>query len=60
MIIQMVKSLTAREIFRRAPDVKQKVWDGEYWSDVYYNQHSGTTGKLRDEPDIREITRKGR
>jgi REP element-mobilizing transposase RayT len=35
-IIQRVKSLTAREIFKRAPEVKRKLWGGEFWSDGYY------------------------
>ena len=30
------KSLTAREIFRRKPAVKQVLWGGEFWSDGYY------------------------
>jgi len=35
-IIQIVKSLTAREIFKRAPEVKEKLWRGKFWSDGYY------------------------
>ena len=35
-IIQMVKSLTAREIFKRAPDVKKQLWGGELWTKGYY------------------------
>jgi len=35
-IIQIVKSLTAREIFKRAPEVKEKLWGGKFWSDGYY------------------------
>jgi len=34
--IQTVKSLTAREIFRRAPEVKRKLWGGGFWSEGYY------------------------
>jgi len=26
----MIKSLTAREIFNRCPQVKKKLWGGEY------------------------------
>ena len=43
-IIQMVKSLTAREIFRRAPEVKKKLWGGEFWSDGYYVSTVGRKG----------------
>jgi len=35
-IIQTVKSITAREIFRRAPEVKKKLWGGKFWTDGYY------------------------
>jgi putative transposase len=35
-IIQMIKSITAREVFRKAPKVKKQLWGGEFWSDGYY------------------------
>ena len=35
-IVQLFKSLTAREIFRRKPAVKRMLWGGEFWSDGYY------------------------
>ena len=31
-IVQTVKSITAREIFRRVPAVKQQLWGGAFWS----------------------------
>ena len=34
-IVQIIKSLTARETFARVPDVKKKVWGGQFWSDGY-------------------------
>ena len=34
-IVQLFKSLTAREIFRRKPAVKRVLWGGELWSDGY-------------------------
>ena len=30
------KSITAREVFKRAPEVKKQLWGGEFWSDGYY------------------------
>ena len=48
-IVQMIKSLTAREIFRRRPEVKRTLWGGEFWSDGYY---AGTVGKHGDEAMI--------
>ncbi len=53
-IIQRVKSLTAREIFKRAPEVKQKLWGGEFWSDGYY---VSTVGKYGNEETIREYVK---
>ena len=34
-IVQIFKSITAREIFRRQPAVKRELWGGEFWSDGY-------------------------
>ncbi|HWF61462.1 MAG TPA: IS200/IS605 family transposase, partial [Nitrospira sp.] len=31
-IVQMFKSITAREIFRRKPAVKRVLWGGEFWT----------------------------
>jgi putative transposase len=30
-LVTIIKSLTAREIFRRCPGVKKKLWGGEFW-----------------------------
>ena len=35
-IVQIFKSITAREIFRRKPKVKEELWGGEFWTDGYY------------------------
>jgi putative transposase len=35
-IVQIFKSITAREIFRRKPSVKRVLWGGEFWTDGYY------------------------
>ena len=32
-IVQLVKSITARELFKSCPEVKQQLWGGEFWSD---------------------------
>src|SRR5919106_6951340 len=31
-IIRIIKSITAREIFKRVPSVKKQLWGGEFWS----------------------------
>ena len=43
-IIQTVKSITAREIFERVPEVKKKLWGGELWTDGYYVSTVGQRG----------------
>jgi putative transposase len=35
-IVQIFKSITAREIFRRKPAVKRALWGAEFWTDGYY------------------------
>jgi putative transposase len=44
-IVQMIKSLTVREIFRRCSHVKKMLWGGEFWSDGYF---ASTVGKHGD------------
>jgi putative transposase len=41
-IVQIFKSITAREIFRQKPSVKKELWGGEFWTDGYY---VGTVGE---------------
>src|SRR5258707_15410423 len=48
-LVQMLKSLTAREIFRRCPQVKKQLWGGEFWSDGYF---ASMVGKHGDEAMI--------
>jgi REP element-mobilizing transposase RayT len=35
-ISRIVKSITAKEIFRLNPEVKHQLWGGQFWSDGYY------------------------
>ena len=35
-IINAVKSITAKEIFRLHPEVKQMLWGGKFWTSGYY------------------------
>ena len=43
-IVQIYKSITAREIFKRAPEIKKDLWGGEFWSDGYYVATVGERG----------------
>jgi REP element-mobilizing transposase RayT len=35
-IVTIIKSISAREVFRRCPQVKKQLWGGELWTDGYY------------------------
>ena len=35
-IVKIVKSITGREVFRRCPEVKKRLWGGNFWSSGYY------------------------
>ena len=43
-IVQTVKSVTAREVFARAPEVKRKLWGGEFWGKGYFVNTVGQHG----------------
>ena len=53
-VIQIVKSLTAREIFKRAPEVKQKLWGGKFWTDGYY---VNTVSRYGNEETVRKYVK---
>lgn len=46
-IVRMIKSITAKEIFKHAPGVKRALWGGEFWSDGYYVSTVGKHGSER-------------
>ncbi len=53
-IVQIIKSITAREVFRICPEVKQQLWGGEFWSDGYY---SSTVGLHGNEQSIQQYVK---
>ena len=48
-IVQVVKSITARELFRLHPEVKQQLWGGQFWTEGYY---INTVGQYANEEII--------
>ena len=54
-IVTLIKSLTAREIFRRCPQVKTQLWGGEFWTDGYF---ASTVGKHGNEQMIGSYVKK--
>jgi putative transposase len=43
-IVGIFKSLTARELFRRMPELKKALWGGAFWSAGYYVATVGERG----------------
>jgi len=40
-VMQIIKSITAKNIFKKYPEIKKQLWGGEFWSDGGY---IGTVG----------------
>jgi len=53
-VIQVIKSITAREIFRLHPKVKEKLWGGNLWSAGYF---VGTVGQYSNESQIKNYVK---
>ena len=45
-IVTTIKSVSAREIFKRCPQVKKQLWGGEFWTSGYF---ASSVGKHGDE-----------
>lgn len=54
-IIRTIKSITAREIFARHPEVKKKLWGGEFWLDGYF---VNTVSKFSSDEIIKKYVQK--
>ena len=50
-VVQIIKSITAREIFAACPEVKKQLWGGEFWTDGYF---ISTVGKYGNESAIKK------
>ncbi len=53
-IVQTIKSITAREAFKRNPEVKKQLWGGQFWSKGYY---INTVGRNHSENAVRDYVR---
>jgi len=54
-IVTIIKSITARMVFKVNPEVKKQLWGGEFWSDGYWMV---TVSKHVTEDIIREYVKK--
>lgn len=53
-IVRIIKSITAKEIFRLCPYVKKKLWGGNIWTAGYF---VSTVGKYGNEEQIKNYVR---
>lgn len=53
-IVRIIKSITAKEIYRLCPQVKKKLWGGNLWSAGYF---VSTVGKHGNEKQIENYVR---
>ena len=53
-IVTIVKSITAREIFKRHPGVKTVLWGGNFWTSGYY---LNTVGAYANEAVIKDYVK---
>ena len=51
VVIRTVKSIMAKEIFKRHPEVKQILWGGNFWTSGYY---ANTVGQYGNEEVIKK------
>ena len=40
-VVQVMKSVSAREVFRKFPDLRKQLWAGELWNDGYFVRSVG-------------------
>ena len=43
-LVMLIKSITAKEIFKTCPEVKKQLWGGSLWSSGYYINTVGQHG----------------
>ena len=51
-IVRVIKSITAKELFKRHPEVKKELWGGKFWASGYY---ANTVGQYGNEDLIRRF-----
>lgn len=53
-IVRTIKSITAREMFRIHPEIKLKLWGGNFWTSGFY---ANTVGLYAGKEVIREYVK---
>ena len=49
-LVKILKSITAKELFKRYPEIKKELWGGSLWTSGYY---ANTVGKYTSEEVIK-------
>ena len=42
--VRLYKNITAKQLFRRHPELRKELWGGEFWTDGYYAATVGERG----------------
>jgi putative transposase len=40
-LVQIMKSISAKEVFKKFPDIRKQLWAGELWNDGYFVRSVG-------------------
>ncbi len=54
-LVRLIKSITARELFRHYPELKKELWGGELWTDGFF---VATIGEGGNRDVIRDYVKK--
>lgn len=49
-IVRIIKSITAKELFQRHPEIELKLWGGKFWTSGYY---ANTVGQYANKEVIK-------
>ena len=50
-MVRMLKSITAKRLFKKFPQIKKKLWGGNFWTSGYY---ANTVGQYANEEVIKK------
>jgi len=53
-MVRMLKSITAKQLFQRFPEIKVKLWGVKFWTSRFY---VNTVGQYSNEEVIREYVK---
>jgi REP element-mobilizing transposase RayT len=53
-VVQIIKSITAKEIFKHHPEVKKLLWGGKFWTSGFY---LNTVGQYGNETVIKKYVK---